>query len=109
MSPVKTQRWASVMTNEANTMDAGTAAEPFIKKAEVARRLGKTVRTIDTYMSKGCVPFYRLNGRSVVFKWSEVVAYLGETCRVCRRISLPGARVPYRTVTMTSDATPAQS
>lgn len=81
------------MTNESNTMDAGTAAEPFIKKAEVARRLGKTVRTLDTYMSKGFVPFYRLNGRSVVFKWSEVVAYLGETCRLCRRISLPGARV----------------
>ena len=94
MSPVKTQKWASVMTNEANTMDAGTAAEPFIKKAEVARRLGKTVRTLDTYMSKGFVPFYRLNGRSVSSggarsspTWARPVGCAGES--VCRAHGFP--------------------
>jgi excisionase family DNA binding protein len=59
------------------------AFEPFIAKPEVARRLGKEVRTVERWMHQGLVPYYRI-GRSVSFKWSEVEAHLRRLCRVCR-------------------------
>ena len=58
--------------------------EPYIDKKECARRVGRTVRSIDTYMSKG-LPFYKLMGKTVAFKWSEVDAYFRANCRVTRR------------------------
>lgn len=45
--------------------------EGYINKHECARRLGRTVRSVDTYMALGIIPFYKL-GRTVAFKWSEV-------------------------------------
>jgi predicted DNA-binding transcriptional regulator AlpA len=57
--------------------------EEFINKAEVARRLKKTVRCVDNWMSRGILPYYKI-GRSVAFKWSEIEAALARTCRVCR-------------------------
>lgn len=42
------------------------AFEPFINKPEVARRLGKRVRTIDNWMQQGLLPYYKI-GRSAVF------------------------------------------
>jgi excisionase family DNA binding protein len=64
---------------------AGFAAafEPFITKAEVARRLGKRMRTIDNWMQRGLLPYYKI-GRSVAFKWGEVEQHLRQICRVCR-------------------------
>ena len=62
----------------------GRPVEEFIDKREVARRLRKKLRTIDNWMRRGLLPYYKL-GRSVCFKWSEVETHLGETCRVCRR------------------------
>ncbi len=56
--------------------------EEFINKAEVARRLKKQIRTIDNWMKRGILPYYKI-GRSVVFKWSEVEAALARKCRVC--------------------------
>jgi predicted DNA-binding transcriptional regulator AlpA len=58
--------------------------ECYIDKAELARRLGRTVRSVDTYMAEGIVPFYKL-GRTVAFKWSEVDAYLQSHYRVGAR------------------------
>ena len=60
------------------------AAEPFINKEEVAARLGKTLRTVDNWMQRGLLPYYKI-GRSVAFKWSDVEAHLAQTCRVARR------------------------
>jgi hypothetical protein len=45
-------------------------SEPFIGKREVARRLGKTVRTVDNWMRRGMLPYYKCN-RTVAFRWSE--------------------------------------
>jgi excisionase family DNA binding protein len=59
------------------------ASEPFVSKPEVARRLGKTLRTVDNWMRRGFLPYYKI-GRSVSFKWSEVAAHLARTCRVCQ-------------------------
>jgi excisionase family DNA binding protein len=58
--------------------------EGFIGKTEVAGRLNKTIRTVDNWMSRGLLPYYKI-GRSVEFKWSEVEAHLAQTCRVTRR------------------------
>ena len=73
------------MTTETNH-SLGAAAgvtEAFINKGEVARRLGKTLRTIDNWMQVGILPYYKI-GRSVAFKWSEIEAALARTCRVAR-------------------------
>lgn len=58
--------------------------ERFIGKADVAQRLNKTLRTVDNWMQRGILPYYKI-GRSVEFKWSEVEAHLAQTCRVNRR------------------------
>ena len=59
------------------------AVEPFIKKPEVAKRLGRTVRTVDAMMRRGQIPYYKF-GYSVAFRWSEITNHLAQTCRICR-------------------------
>lgn len=58
-------------------------AEPFITKAEAAKRLNRDVRTITTWMRVGLIPYYKV-AHTVVFKWSEVEKQLAATCRVGR-------------------------
>jgi hypothetical protein len=41
----------------------------FIGKSEVARRINKTVRTVENWMEDGILPYYKIR-RSVVFKWT---------------------------------------
>ena len=60
-----------------------TAEEGFITKADVAQRLGKTLRTVDNWMNRGLLPYYKI-GRSVCFRWSEVQSHLAQTTRVSR-------------------------
>jgi len=55
--------------------------EEFINKREVARHLGKTLRTVDNWMGRGILPYYKI-GRSVQFRWSEVLNHLAQTTRV---------------------------
>ncbi len=62
---------------------SAVAYEAFINKPEVARRLGKRVRTVDNWMQQGLLPYYKI-GRSVAFKWSEVEVALAKLCRVWR-------------------------
>ena len=56
--------------------------EGFIYKPEVARRLNKDIRTIDNWMKKGILPYYKL-GRTVAFRWSEILAHTKANFRVC--------------------------
>ena len=58
--------------------------EAYLNKQELARRLGKTVRTVDTWMAHGWIPFFKV-GRTVAFRWSEVDAYLQTHFRVGAR------------------------
>ena len=70
--------------NQQQEMAASAAAfEPFIAKPEVARRLNCGLRTLDTWMRRGIVPFYKVSKR-VIFRWSEVQAVLERNCRVDR-------------------------
>jgi excisionase family DNA binding protein len=75
------------MTETAQADKTGqTPATPegYIKKPEVARRLNKTVRTVDNWMKRGLLPYYKI-GRSVEFKWSDVESHLKANCRVSLR------------------------
>ena len=61
------------------TMEKGTGPlhEEYISKKELGRRLGKPVRTIEYWIWRGWLPYYKI-GHSVRFKWSEVQARLGQ-------------------------------
>jgi len=67
----------------AGTATAQPSPEPFIGKPEVARRLNKNLRTVDNWMSRRILPYYKI-GRSVSFKWSEIESALAKHCRVGR-------------------------
>ena len=62
----------------------GHAVEGYLTKEEVAKRLKKTVRTVENWQRRGIVPFVKA-GRSVLFKWADVEAHLQSNFRVCRR------------------------
>ena len=64
-------------------MSNEVTAEGFIGKAELARRLGKTVRTVDTWMSRGILPYYKPD-RCVLFRWSDVEQHIMRNYRVKR-------------------------
>jgi hypothetical protein len=54
-------------------------ADCFISKADVAVRLGKTVRTVEQWMLRGVIPFIKIGkGRraTVLFKWNDIEAHL---------------------------------
>ena len=75
------------MNADQNGMAGGSAPviEEYIGKIEVARRLRKQVRTIDNWMHRGILPYYKI-GRTVAFKWSEIEEQLARTCRVAKPI-----------------------
>lgn len=56
--------------------------EGYITKEQVAKRLKKTVRTVENWQRKGILPFVKA-GRSVLFKWADVEAHLQRNFRVC--------------------------
>ncbi len=70
------------MKTESQTqLDNGTApAEPYINKQELAKRMNKKLRTVDNWMRRGMIPYYKI-GHSVLFKWSDVDTHLKQTCR----------------------------
>ena len=74
-----------VLNPDTPTAQAANAdAECLINKAELARRVGRKVRTVDYWMSKGLIPYLKI-GNAVLFKWSDVEAHLQQNFRVCRR------------------------
>ena len=68
---------------------ANAATECLIDKTELARRVGRKVRTVNYWMAQGRIPYFKV-GQAVLFKWSDVEAHLQQTFRVCRR-NLPKA------------------
>jgi hypothetical protein len=59
---------------EANIIETQPEAE-FLTKAEVAKRLKKTPRTIEIYMAEGLLPYVKLR-HSTLFHWPSVVRSL---------------------------------
>jgi excisionase family DNA binding protein len=56
------------------------ADEILLDKRETARRIGKSVRTLDAWMKRGRLPYMKV-GRSVLFRWGAVMEKL-ESFRV---------------------------
>jgi excisionase family DNA binding protein len=56
------------------------ADEILLDKREIARRLNKSVRTIDVWMKSRRLPYCKV-GRSVLFRWGAVLEKL-DTYRV---------------------------
>jgi hypothetical protein len=52
-----------------------SADEILLDKPGLARRLNKSVRTIDAWMKAGRLPYIKL-GRSVMFRWGAVLEKL---------------------------------
>ena len=65
--------------------------EELITKKDVAGLTSKDVRTIDNWMRKGILPYYKC-GRTVMFRWSDVQAHLDANFRICRRNEPAGIR-----------------
>jgi excisionase family DNA binding protein len=52
-----------------------SADEILLDKREAARRLGKSVRTVDGWMRAKKLPYVKV-GRSVLFRWGAVLEKL---------------------------------
>jgi hypothetical protein len=63
---------------------AYSADEGFISKRELARRLNKSLRTIDYWRRRGIIPYIKC-GHSALFKWTDIDAHLQKHFRVCRQ------------------------
>jgi excisionase family DNA binding protein len=57
-----------------------SADEILLDKPGLARRLNKSVRTVDAWMKRGRLPYIKV-GRSVLFRWCTVLEKL-DTFRV---------------------------
>lgn len=68
---------ASSVPNSATSANHTHDLEAFIDKAEVARRLGKTTRTVEVWSKKGYLPFVKV-GRSCLYRWRDIEARLLE-------------------------------
>lgn len=70
-----------------NSNNPNPAPEGYITKEEVARRLKKTVRTVENWQRRGILPFVKA-GRSVLFKWSDIEAHLQQNFRCLRTATI---------------------
>jgi excisionase family DNA binding protein len=65
-----------IVVADSNQIPAG---ERYLSKVEVAARLGMTARTIEHWMQRGIIPYFKIGkGRraTVLFKWAEIEAHL---------------------------------
>jgi excisionase family DNA binding protein len=65
-----------MLTSTSDTQGQLTqSAEEILDKLKLARRLDKSVRTIDAWMKSGRLPYIKI-GRSVLFRWGAVLEKL---------------------------------
>ena len=57
------------------------AIDEVLKKAETARRLNISTRTLDDWMKTGRVPYFKI-GKTVRFRWTDVLRHLESNNRV---------------------------
>jgi len=58
--------------------------EEFLTKSQIAVKLQVTGRTVDNFMARGILPYFKFGQRMVRFRFSDVQAHLDRTCRVAR-------------------------
>ena len=69
------------MNNETLGPTSLNPGQQFISKHQVALMFGTTQRTIEHYMRRGILPFYRL-GRTVRFHLGDIRNHLAENFKV---------------------------
>jgi excisionase family DNA binding protein len=72
------------MNNQtANTpsLAAIVSTDEILDKPSTAERLKISTRTLDQWMRAGRVPFLKI-GKTVRFRWADVLAHLQDKCRV---------------------------
>ena len=57
------------------------STDEILAKSETAQRLKISTRTLDQWMRAGRVPFLKI-GKTVRFRWPDVLAHLQDKCRV---------------------------
>ena len=62
-------------------LPANASADEILEKPETAQRLKISTRTLDQWMRGGKVPFLKI-GKTVRFRWQDVLAHLQHNCRV---------------------------
>jgi excisionase family DNA binding protein len=62
----------------------GHNPDDYLTKEELAKRLKKTVRTIENWQRRGVLPFVKI-GPCVLFYWPDVKEHLQANFRVVRR------------------------
>ena len=67
-------------TSDTQGQQSSQSADEILDKPKLARRLDKSVRTIDAWMKNGRLPYCKV-GRSVLFRWGAVLEKL-ESFRV---------------------------
>lgn len=61
-----------VRKNLGSTLNAN---EDLLTKAQLAERLHKSPRCVEIWMQRRYLPYFKI-GRSVLFRWPDVVAHL---------------------------------
>jgi excisionase family DNA binding protein len=62
-------------TSDTQGQQSSQSADEILDKPKLARRLHKSVRTIDAWMKSGRLPYCKV-GRSVLFRWGAVLEKL---------------------------------
>jgi excisionase family DNA binding protein len=62
-------------TSDTQGQQSSQSADEILDKPKLARRLDKSVRTIDAWMKSGRLPYCKV-GRSVLFRWGAVLEKL---------------------------------
>jgi excisionase family DNA binding protein len=65
----------NVAATTAQGQPSSQSADEILDKPGIARRLNKSVRTVDAWMKAGRLPYIKL-GRSVMFRWGAVLEKL---------------------------------
>lgn len=102
-TPNKVDQTAAPVSGGPAAASCPAPADPqdggFISKNELARRLNRSLRTIDYWRRRGVIPCIKC-GHSPLFKWTDVQAHLEKHFRVCATPTERLLRIPV--IAMTS-------
>jgi len=62
-------------------------AQTVWTKEDAAKFLKVNIRTIETWMAAGILPYYKLGRRTVRFKPADLQAHLDASCRVLNNVA----------------------
>jgi excisionase family DNA binding protein len=73
-------------TTKLNGQPAVTSPmQGLLTKAQSAEYCQVRTRTIDNWMKRGLIPYYKI-GKAVRFRIDDIQAHLDKTCRVARAV-----------------------